>query len=191
MSSRRPLLRAPLVFSALALSGCLQTHEERVVVRRDPEDLIRKRAAARLSYAEFLDARKLEAQTLEWDLGLPTAREQARADASGSATDQPAERLWPAVPQYAIRESLRDDEARHEAIQGLLDSIKEDPWRDYEQERRDTLYRDWGDRLTNHPPTGIEPDTDGPPGWLGPKVAPELPALPQPGSSDEDAESEE
>lgn len=176
---------ATLLLPCLCLAGCLATHPERITVRRDPEDILRKKAAARLSYAEFLDDRKNDAQELEWDLGRPSRAERERAEQTGVA--QAAEHLWSAVPQYAIRESLRDDAAAQKEIGELVASIKEDPWRDYEQDRRDTLYRDWGDRLTQHPPV-IEPDTDGPPGWLGPKALPELPKLEPAGEGEGESE---
>jgi hypothetical protein len=182
-----PTVRTLAPLLGLVLAGCLNTRAERIVVRRAPEDLLRQRTAQKLTYEEYLEQRKNEAQALEWDLGRPTPREAELAEEAGTPTRQPAEGLWAAVPPYAIRESLRDDEARHEAIQPILDSIQEDPWRDYEQERRDTLWRDWGDRYSNQPKT-LEPDTDGPPGWLGPKALPALPAAEKKPAAGEAAE---
>lgn len=163
-----PIPRSSLWPLAL-LAGCLATQDERIVVQRDPEDLLRKRAVAKLSYAEFLEGRINEAQALEWDLGLPTAREQEGAEGARL----PTEHLYSAVPQWGIRESLTHDEHTRAHVRDVLAPIPEDPWRAYELERRAVLWKDWGDRHTNQPKE-LEPDTDGPPGWIGPRAAPAI-----------------
>lgn len=163
---------------ALALSaGCLDTQSERIEVRRDPDELRRKRETNKLSYDEFLELRKNEKQQLEWDLGF-SGGEGGRADAG----------LWLAVPQYAIRESLTHDEESREQVRALVAGIPEDPFRSFEQDRRDALWKEWSDRRTSL--DKLEPDTDGPPGWLGPKAAPALPGPLTPPKAEGEAEGE-
>lgn len=167
--------RTALLLALTLASGCLDTSNERIVVQRDFETLEKKRRTARLSYDEFLEQRVNEKQAQEWDLGF-TRRDGQRADAG----------LWSAVPQYAIRESIDHDRATREQVRALVDGIGEDPFRGFEQHRRDVLWKNWADRQADQP-AQLEPDTDGPPGWLGPKAAP---ALPGPITPPEDGEDE-
>lgn len=95
------------------------------------------------------EARKKTPDQLRWE----------REDLRASQRLNRDQKYW---QQYYTRS--RDHHER------LIGSISEDPWRSYEQARKDTFYRRWADRHQSLPE--VLPDTDGPPGWLGPRLPP-------------------
>lgn len=86
--------------------------------------------------------------------------------------------------------SQRELEQGRERLREILARVPGDPWRSYELDRREIFYRNWRDIYAD--PPEIEPDTDGPPGWLGPRIEdPEPAAGPQPEDFPEEGEGDD
>ncbi|MEZ6185349.1 MAG: hypothetical protein R3F62_10115 [Planctomycetota bacterium] len=102
-----------------------------------------------------------------------TEAELARAREQQTQTQETVrERLYEANQKRRLdrelfaRESRRTEDLKE--LRAFLDRVPDDPWTDYEEDRRRSFYRHWAGVRQPLPPLVAE--DSGPPGWIGPKL---------------------